>query len=515
MRIALVNAPLSSIVCDHGIGHQMPLGLLMIGGPLRAAGHDVSLIDAGAERLAADVVAARVIECAADIVMVGHTGSTSAHPSALGTLRAIKRAAPDAFTVYGGVYPTYHAQEIVAHEPAVDAVVRGEGELTVVDLVRALAHDGDLTAVDGLVWRRDGEVIVNRARPPLADLDATPVGYDLIADWDRYRAFGWGRAAGVQFSRGCPHTCTYCGQWMFWRQWRHRDPARVAADIEHLHRDHDVRFLWLADENPTTDQALWRELLERIAALRLPIAMCASLRAQDVVRDAEFLHLYREAGFLYVLMGIETVDDAVFARVRKGSDADDARRAIVLLREHGILSIVDYMFGLEEESWRSVWRGLRGLLRYDGDFVNALYLTPHDWTPLGRELRDAAVVEPDLWRWDYRHQVLATRHMSPRALFIAVKLVELLYHLRPKMLWRLAFGRDARSRRQLRWGWRQAAGVFFAELRERRRAARPPQVPLTSQPRTPGADSTSTPEHAQATAEQRRREAAAVRGPRR
>jgi hypothetical protein len=132
---------------------------------------------------------------------------------------------------------------------------------------------------------------------------------------------------------------------------------------------------------------------------------------------------------------------------------------------------------------------LRGLLRYDGDFVNALYVTPHAWTPLGHALRDAPIVEPDLWRWDYRHQVVGVRHLSPGQLLLGVKLVELIYHLSPRRLWRIlaAPGRDVR--RQLRHCAAHIAAVYGFEvwepIRDRLRAIAPwrrrasPVPPLT------------------------------------
>ncbi|HLJ80578.1 MAG TPA: cobalamin-dependent protein, partial [Ktedonobacterales bacterium] len=305
MRIALVNGPLRSAVCDFGVGHQMPLGLLMIGGPVLAAGHEVKLIDAAREHLSDAEIARRVAAFGADVVMIAHVGSTSAHPCCLRVLRSVKAALPACITVYGGVHPTYHFREILAGHPEVDVIVRGEGEATTLDLVSALAangshaeapHVGDLSGVRGIAWRSGGEIVTNASRPPIADLDAWPIGWDLIGDWDQYRAFGLGRAAVVQFSRGCPHTCTYCGQWMFWKRWRHRDVTRFVDELEWLRREHDVRFLWLADENPTTLKDVWRDVLAEIAARRqagrLDVSMCASIRAQDIVRDADILHFY-------------------------------------------------------------------------------------------------------------------------------------------------------------------------------------------------------------------------------
>jgi anaerobic magnesium-protoporphyrin IX monomethyl ester cyclase len=438
----------------------------MVGGPLRAVGHAVRLIDAARDHLDEPAIAARVAGWDTELVMIAHVGSTTSAPCCLRVLRALKAALPGVTTVYGGVYPTYHYRALLEAHPEVDVVVRGEGEETVTELAEALAGDGDLGGVRGIAWRRAGAVVMNPPRPPLVDLDAWPIGWDLVEDWDGYRSFGLGRSAVVQFSRGCPHTCSYCGQWMFWKRWRHRDVVRFVDELEWLRRERDVRFFWLADENPTTLKPVWRAVLEEIARRDLGIGLCASIRAQDIVRDADILDLYRRAGFLYILMGIETASDERLARIRKGSSVDDAYRAIRLLRRHNILSVVDYIFGLEDETPRTLWRGLRGLLRYDGDFVNALYLTPHAWTPLGRERAGAPVIEPDLWKWDYRHQVLGVQRLSPTQLFLGVKAIEAVYHAHPRRLWRLLAARDRRVRRQLRRSFHHTAGVFWYELYE-------------------------------------------------
>jgi anaerobic magnesium-protoporphyrin IX monomethyl ester cyclase len=479
LRVALINGPLQSAVCDHGVGHQMPLGLLMVGGPLRDAGFPVTLLDAACNHWTDEQTVQRVAQFGADVVMIAHVGSTQAHPCCLRLLHALKRALPQVLTIYGGVHPTYHYHHILANHPEVDGIVRGEGEAIALDLMQALqkqtdpvhAHrlrqPVDLSGVPAIAWRRGGDVVVNAAPPPLEDLDAHRTGWDLIEDWDKYQAFALGRSAVVQFSRGCPHTCTYCGQWMFWKRWRHRDVVKFVDELEWLCRERQVRFFWLADENPTTLKDTWQDLLEEIGRRRLPMRLCASIRAQDIVRDADILHLYRQAGFLYVLLGIETVTDDTLKRVRKGSSVDDGYRAVRLLREHQILSIVDYIFGLEEETPRTLWRGLRGLCRYDGDFVNALYVTPHAWTPLGRALARQPIVESDLGKWDYRHQVVGVKHLSPWQLFLGVKVVELLFHLHPRRLWRMLAAPDPSLRKQLRFACGHITRVFWYEVYER------------------------------------------------
>src|SRR5690242_2676406 len=141
MNVLLINPPYQTITSNVGVGHQVPLGLLMIGGALLDGGHRVQLLDAECQRMGIKGIVRRVAQIRPDIVMTGHAGSTPAHPLCLRMLKAIKTAFPKITTVYGGVYPTYHAEGILALGPAVDVIVRGEGEAASVELVHALASE--------------------------------------------------------------------------------------------------------------------------------------------------------------------------------------------------------------------------------------------------------------------------------------------------------------------------------------------------------------------------------------
>jgi anaerobic magnesium-protoporphyrin IX monomethyl ester cyclase len=242
--------------------------------------------------------------------------------------------------------------------------------------------------------------------------------------------------------------------------------VRVADEIEYLARVHRIRFITLADENPTTDRVLWQQLLEEIARRDLGVHFFSTIRATDIVRHADLLPLARRAGLLYVLMGIETTDAEVMRAVKKGSTPRVDREACRLLRENGIKSVLGHIVGLEGDSWASLRRASRALREYDGDYLNAMYVTPHDWTPFGSDaLATRGVVEPDPSRWDYRHQVLASPRLRPWELFTAVKLLELRFQLDPRRLRRTLFG-SRFDRQQWTWVVRHIGLVWLAEIGE-------------------------------------------------
>src|SRR5262245_49930726 len=140
MRALLINPPYQTITSNWGVGHQVPLGLLMVGGALLDAGHEASLLDAEATGLSCAQVAEEVRRLGPDMVLTGHAGSTPAHPVCMEMFDAIRHMSPDVLRVYGGVFPTYHDEQVLRDHAAVDVIVRGEGEATIVALAEALAH---------------------------------------------------------------------------------------------------------------------------------------------------------------------------------------------------------------------------------------------------------------------------------------------------------------------------------------------------------------------------------------
>lgn len=471
MRILLLNPPHVAIGSRIPREQLPPLGLLSIGGPLLDAGHDVTLLDAELGPLAHDTVVERVAAHRPTLLMVGHSGSTSADPIVSALTRRIRDLLPQVVIIYGGVFPTYHYREVLAEQHQVDIVVRGEGEETVLRVVDALAQGADLAAVEGIAFRRDGRVVATAPAPMITDLDNYRVGWELI-DHARYSYYGGKRAVLMQFSRGCPHHCNYCGQRGFWARWRHRDPRRFAAEIARLHREHGVELVNLADENPTVNKAAWRAFCEAMIAEDVPVTLIGSTRAGDIVRDADILHLYRRAGVERWLLGIENTDEATLDRIRKGADGNTDREAIRLLRRHGILSLATWVADFEEVTDRDFLRALRQLVAYDADQITTMFVTPHRWTPFFRLAQERRVIQLDRRLWDYKHQVLATR-MAPWRVYLWVKMIEVLVQTRPRALLRSFFHPDPAARHGMRWYTRMGRRVWFHEwagflFRERR-----------------------------------------------
>ncbi len=464
-RIVLINPARHFIANEHGLGYLIPLGLVCIGGPLIDAGFTVKLIDHDLYGWSYQRLIKEISDFHADYILLGHSGSTAAHKTALKTIRTIHKELPHLRVVYGGVYPSYADKVVMSECEEIDAIVRGEGEQTVVGLIRTWEQTNDLSYVDGVTWRSGERIIVNRSRTPIKDLDEYRPGWELV-DWPRYSMFGFKNAAGLQFSRGCTLTYTYCGQWMFWKKWRHRSPENVVEQLKILKNCYGVNIVWFADENFAVDREVAKQILELIVEADLGISLNLNMTAADLVRDADLIPLYKHAGVDYIVMGIETLNDKVITEIRKNNPFEISKEAVHLLRENNIISLTNIIYGLEEESWKTIFEKFKGLLKLDSDILNAMYLTPHFWTAQGKATEPYDVIQTDQDKWSYRNQVLATRYLPPIGLFLGVKLTEILFHIRPKALKRLLIGKDKRYLQIMRHSMWVGIKVVLAEIFE-------------------------------------------------
>jgi len=464
-RILLINPARHFIANRAGVGYLTPLGLLMIGGSLMDAGHEVRLINHDRNGWSMKQLLQKIGEFDPGYILLGHSGSTASHQVVLKTVREIRKVFMNIRIVYGGVYPSYAYQSILEEAPEIDVIVRGEGEKVACELIAACEQGGGLEKVAGIAWRRKDEIIVNRPAHLLQDLDQFRPGWELL-DLTEYKLFGFKNVAGFQFSRGCPLTCSYCGQWLFWKKWRHRSPENTVEQLKLLKEKYGVTMVWFADENFSADREMTKRLLELIVAADLRLSLNINMTAADVVRDADLMPLYKKAGIDYVVMGVESLKDSVIEGIRKNNPFAISKEAVRLLREHHILSLTNIIYGLEEESWGTILEKFQNLLELDSDILNAVYLMPHFWTIDGKTTDASKIIQKDLSKWSYRNQVLAVEKMSPLGLFLGIKLTEALFHLRPRSIRRLLFPGERNYGKIYRHSIFDGIGVFFAEIVE-------------------------------------------------
>lgn len=443
--------------------HLPPLGLLSIAGPLIDYGHIVNLIDADYKPMPIKEIIDKTLSYNPDVIMLGHSGSTSAQPTINSITELIKSKNEKIKIIVGGVFPTYHWKEILDDNLQIDYIVCGEGEKVILNLITALENKTDVSSIKGIAHRKNNISIKNAPEELIKNLDDYRIAWEFLNQYN-YTYWGKRKAVVIQFSRGCPYPCTYCGQSLFWVKWRHRDPQLLADEIEMLHKKYGVEIINFADENPATNKKAWKQFLEALIAKNLDLALVGSLRADNIVRDAEILHLYKKAGFERFLLGIENYDETVLEKIKKAGKISKDKEAIQLLRKHNILSMATYVVGFGEETTKDFYNSLKQLLSYDPDQVQLLYVTPHKWTPYFEEIKHKEIIQLDQKKWDYKHQIMATKSLKPWQVILYVKCIEVIMQSRPKAIMRLLFHPEKKIRKAMMWYTKIGKRVWIHEI---------------------------------------------------
>ena len=400
-KVLLVHPDFHCGGAELAIGTMTPLGLLYLGGSLIENGHDVTLLDAAKLNMEDEDIRREIERLRPDAVCVGSSASIPASKKCLATLKIAKEVNSEIATVYGGLHPTFLYDEIMRNHPQVDFIIRGEGEVPIQELFNVLEKGTSVENVEGLVWRKGEKYVVNNGWEPIDDLDSISAAWELI-NWELYRNGTTKEiTAVVQFSRGCPFSCAFCGQWEFWKKYRCRDPGKFVDELEQLNKKYKVTYFFYADENPAVNQNKWLTVLNEIVERGLDIHMILNLKVTDVIRDSEYLDLYRKAGIVHVDLGMEGVEQEFLDKINKGTTVTDNKKAIELLKEHGIAVTANLFVGDRDETKEKLKKKFKIIREWNPDFVMPYLPVPFPWTKLHHEIKREWIRTFDYEEWDY------------------------------------------------------------------------------------------------------------------
>ncbi len=242
--------------------------------------------------------------------------------------------------ILGGHGATCIAEEVL-HSGLVDAVVRGEGERTLREIVTQDSFEG----ITGVSYVQQGAIIHNPPRPLIPDLDTLPFpARRLLAP--NLTIF-----QQVETSRGCPFRCSYCETSLFYgHRWRAKSPERVLEELKQVCKDFDPAIIFVPDDNFTVDMDRVVRICELILRERLPAILNVAARADDLAHHPDVIPLMARAGFRRINIGVESANSETLRLMRKGIKSSQVRQAVKLLDENGIYTTACYILGYPNET---------------------------------------------------------------------------------------------------------------------------------------------------------------------
>lgn len=371
-----------------------PIGLAYISAFLKREEIGVKVIDAAAYswKKLSEIIKANSPR------IVGIACWTQERGQTFKVAKLVRENSPESKIIVGGhhatAFPTYMFAQAYAA-----AVVLGEGELTTLELIRAMLDDKSLDTVKGIAYLEDGKVLLTEPRKFITDLNSIP--YPSYSDFNLDDYLGIpefkGRAASIMTSRGCPHRCVFCSASSFWkRKWRARSPENVIGEIEWLYHEYKVRNFSFFDDNFTVNKERAMAICRGIIDKKVDINWVASSHVTHI--DEELLRWMRKSGCYRIDFGIETGNPTVLTNIRKNQTVVQIEHAFRLVHEVGIKPRAYLIVGCPGETKETIDETLalmKKIRPYDSRSAEILLVFPD--TDLYEIGKDKGLLSDDFW----------------------------------------------------------------------------------------------------------------------
>ncbi len=343
-------------------GHLPLLSIGYLAGYLERGGYQVKIIDA----IALDVDAEETV----DLILkeepdaVGLTTVSSSRFSAIKTIKLLKEKNKGLFIFVGGRHFHSTWKESLENISEIDVIVRGEGEITSLELLNSYFSNRDFSHLKGIAFRSGNGNVIFTPQRESAKLDSLPMPAWHLFDLSKYKTTLEGerqtKAIGVISSRGCPNDCTFCANNSFQRTLRLRSPKNFVDEIEFLNKTYGYNGFDIWDDTLTMSKKHVLEICDEIIKRKLDIIWYARARVNTV--NEEILRKMKEAGCRIIGFGIESGSERILKSIKKYITLDEIKNAVYLSAKLGFITKCWFIHGLPGETLDDV-RKTKDLMR--------------------------------------------------------------------------------------------------------------------------------------------------------
>jgi len=362
-----------------------PLGIAYIASSCRKAGHDVRIYNQDVYHWPEEHLLDLLNKEHFDVIGAGIVAGYYPYRKLLKISDTINKAKHRPFFVIGGHGPSPEPEYFLKKTQA-DAVVIGEGENTIVELLDALEAKNDLSSVNGIAFLKEGVCIKTLKRELIKDIDNIslpawdlfPMDYYTLSRQPNIRNSE--RCMYLLAARGCTFKCNFC--YRMDKGYRPRSPQSIVEEIKILQKNYFVSYLFFADELFMSSAGRTVELCENFIKSKLKIKWFCSGRLNFAKPDV--LKLMKEAGCVFINYGIESLDEEALRVMNKILTVKQIVDGIENTLAAGISPGFNIIFGNIGETKESLKRGVDFLLRYDdhAQLRTIRPVTPYPGSPL-------------------------------------------------------------------------------------------------------------------------------------
>lgn len=310
--------------------------------------------------------------------VVGITAYTRFVASSLKIASLCKKYNPQCKVIIGGTHATIQQPELLESEH-VDFLIVGEGENTILQLVKYLdTRNTAYHEIDGLSYRRNGDVVHNKPRMLINNLDEIPIpSRDLLMGIENFTSEDMGV---IITSRGCPYHCTYCACPKMWRGVRYRSIDNVIKEIQQVIQQYGTVQFAIYDDTFTINRQRVLEFCKTLIKEKININWTCTTRLD--LLDDEQLIMMKKSGCNNVKVGVESGSPEILELMKKKENKDDIRHGATLLRKHGFFWSGYFMMGIPTETKEDILDTLEFMQELKPNFAQMSIFLPLPGTEL-------------------------------------------------------------------------------------------------------------------------------------
>lgn len=436
-KVLLINSSQKFVYEGIGSLSMTHMGLAYIAAILEKEGYNVRLIDMDYDKLSAEQIGKMVKD--EDIGLVGLTATTPVIKNALMVAHSVKAFSPNTKVIIGGIHATIMPEQI-AFDQAIDFVVRGEGEITIKELVEAIDGRRNLKDVLGITYKEKDKVVETPPCPLIDDLDEIPLPAHHLFKLRQYSYPNmlYEPAAPIFTSRGCSANCTFCQtKNIYGHRIRFRSANSVVDEIELLVKKYKIQQIDILDDNFTANKQRIFQISDEIKRrnIKTHFSFPNGIRV-DTVCDENVLKAIREMGGYSISFGIESGSQEILDKVQKGITLNQARRAVRLAKKLGFETWGFFILGFPDDSEETMKQTISFAKELELHIAYFHILKPYPGSEIYNEMKQANLIDNfDFENYGmYAFPVHHTKFVSSSKIFEYQKLAYRSFYLRPKVI---------------------------------------------------------------------------------
>ena len=336
--------------------------------------------------------------------VLGITLKSQNFTSATIVAKLAKEINPAIKVVIGGAHATMNGRSVFEYKN-IDVSCVGEGEITIVELLRAYENETSLSSVNGIIYRNENnEIIQTSPRAYIEDLDSLEFPLTnapkIFKDFDKYPKEAFSYIFG---SRGCPYACTFCESKSMWtRKVRYRSPENIISEIKQMY-EFGIRRVNFDDDTFGVSKKNIKKI-NKLMHDEIPDVTYTCETVVQLAKDEEVVKDMRYGGCTSTFVGIESGNNQMLKKIKKTQTTDQSIEAISNLKKHGIEAHAFIMVGFPEETEETFQETLDFIPKLAPDNVIFSIFTPYPGSELFYQCKDMGIIENEFDVSLYNHQ---------------------------------------------------------------------------------------------------------------